>query len=80
MSKRDFILENFIGLPYQEQLKLLSYLNQSVKDFGTKKVIREFENTFSYYQEKLYLLLGFIESYPSFNSDKRRLTRKKAFE
>ena len=44
MSKKEFILENFIGLPYQEQLNLLSYLNQSVKDFGTKKVIREFEN------------------------------------
>lgn len=80
MSKKEFILENFIGLPYQEQLKLLSYLNQSVKDFGTKKVIREFENTFSYYQEKLYLLLGFLEEYPTYNSDKRRLTRKKAFE
>jgi hypothetical protein len=48
MSKKEFIIENFIGLPYQEQLNLLSYLNKSIKDFGTKKVIREFEQTFSY--------------------------------
>lgn len=80
MSKKEFIIENFIGLPYQEQLNLLSYLNKSIKDFGTKKVIREFEQTFSYYQEKLYLLLGFLEEYPTYNSDKRRLTRKTAFE
>ena len=80
MRKREHILENFIGMSHEEQLNLINYLEKSVKEWGTNRIVREFESTFGRYQEKLELLLGFIKAYPTYNSDKRRLTRRKTFE
>ncbi len=80
MRKREYILENFIGMSHIDQLNLINYLEKSVKEWGTNRIVREFENTFGRYQEKLELLLGFIKAYPTYNSDKRRLTRRKTFE
>ena len=80
MRKREYILENFIGMSHIDQLNLINYLEKSVKEWGTNRIVREFECTFGRYQEKLELLLGFIKAYPTYNSDKRRLTRRKTFE
>ena len=80
MSKREYILENFIGIQHNEQISLIDYLEKSVKECGTNRMVREFKNTFGRYQEKLELLLGFMKAYPTYNSAKRRLTRKKTFE
>lgn len=80
MRKREHILENFIGMSHIDQLNLINYLEKSVKEWGTNRIVREFESTFGRYQEKLELLLGFIKAYPTYNSDKRRLTRRKTFE
>lgn len=80
MSKREYILDNFLGMSYQAQVNMIEYLDTSIREWGTNRVIREFSETFSDYQEKLRLLLEFKDAYPEFNSDRRRLTRKKALD
>ena len=56
MRKREYILENFIGMSHIDQLNLINYLEKSVKEWGTNRIVREFESTFGRYQEKLELL------------------------
>lgn len=76
MRKRDNILENFLGMSYTNQIKVIEHLMTSVNIWGTNRVVREYNETFGDYLEKLKLLLSFKEEYNDFNSDKRRLTRK----
>ena len=46
MNKREYILENFIGIQHNEQISLIDYLEKSVKECGTNRMVREFKNTF----------------------------------
>ena len=76
MKRIEFIQDNFLGMSYCVQIKVIEYLKESSKEYGPKRISREFNDVFDDYLKKLKLLLELKEVYPEFNSDKRRLTRK----
>lgn len=80
MERIEFVEENFLGMSYTDQIKVIEYLMTFLKENKVRKLSREFDNTFEDYLEKLKSLLSFKEEYQKFNSDKRRLSRKIIFE
>lgn len=80
MKQIEFIEENFLGMSYTDQIKVIEYLMSFLRDNKIRKLTREFDNTFEDYLEKLKSLLSFKVKYQEFNSDKRRLFRKIVLE
>lgn len=76
MKKIELIQDNFLGMPYSNQIQVIEYLKESASECCKKRISREFSAVFDDYLEKLKLLYEFKASYPKFNSDKRRLFRK----
>ena len=76
MKKIEFIQDNFLGMPYSNQIQVIEYLKESTSECCKKRISKEFSDVFDDYLEKLKLLYEFKEVYPQFNSDKRRLIRK----
>lgn len=76
MKKIEFIQDNFLGMPYSNQIQVIEYLKESASECCKKRISKEFSDVFDDYLEKLKLLYEFKEVYPQFNSDKRRLIRK----
>lgn len=76
MKKIEFIKDNFLGMSYSNQIKVIEYLKESASECCKKRISKEFSDVFDDYLEKLKLLYEFKEIYPQFNSDKRRVIRK----
>lgn len=80
METIEFIKNNFLGMTHEDQKMLLNMFMSTLNENKTKKISKAFNGTFSDYLQKINDLSCFKEQYQNFNSDKRRLTRKIAFD
>lgn len=80
METTEFIKNNFLGMSHESQRILLETLANTLNEFKKKKLSKKFNNVFLDYYEKINSLSSFKELYNSFNSDKRRLTRRIVLE
>ena len=76
METIEFVKNNFLGMSYENQRIILETWMNFLNESKIKKISKKFNESFLRYLEKIDNLLLFKELYKSFNSDKKRLTRK----
>lgn len=80
MAILEKIMDNFFGASYSDQKEIYSTMINSLDEPKFKHQRKDLNSTFAEYFETLENLLSFEELYKSFNSDKRRITRKFAIK
>ena len=46
MKRIEFMQDNFLGMSYLDQIKVIEYLKESSKECGPKRISREFDDAF----------------------------------
>ena len=80
MTILEKIIDNFFGASYSAQKEIYNTMINSLDEPKFKHQRKDLNSTFAEYFETLENLLSFEELYKSFNSDKRRITRRFAIK